>query len=276
MNQAHEQKLSQKEFVLLSAPLMAAYRAIENGRSDRLFFDPFAAKLATPEAEAIALEDPEEDGRAYLAVRTRFFDDFLLNPAHVVSQIVSLGAGMDTRAFRLNWTEGTKYYEIDYPEVLNYKDATLKDTPTTCQRYSIAIDLADPCWIQQILKQGYDKSIPSIWLMEGLLYYLSEPEAHALLKTIMDLTTTGSFLGLDLLNQSCKESTYDEFYQGYFRSGFDNPEELLATYDWEAEVVQPGEEGANFNRYIHPFPPRDYDNVERVFLIKAKKKIKNF
>ena len=69
MNQSGNKKLSQKDFVLLSAPLMAAYRAIENQRNDRLFYDPFAAKLVTPEAEAIALEDPEEDGRAYLAVR---------------------------------------------------------------------------------------------------------------------------------------------------------------------------------------------------------------
>ncbi|MBD2536268.1 SAM-dependent methyltransferase [Nostoc flagelliforme FACHB-838] len=271
MNQSGNKKLSQKDFVLLSAPLMAAYRAIENQRNDRLFYAPFAAKLVTPEAEAIALKDPEEDGRAYLAVRTRFFDDFLLSFAHVAPQVVSLGAGMDTRAFRLNWTEGTKYYEIDYPEVLNYKDSILKDTPTTCHRYSIAIDLTDYCWVQQLLQQGYDKSIPSVWLLEGLLYYLSDSEVHALLNTIMDLTTTGSWIGLDLLNQLCKESTYDEFYHGNFHSGFDNPEELLATYGWKAEVLQPGEEGANFNRYIHPFPPRNHENVERVFLIKAKK-----
>ncbi|MCM0593850.1 MAG: SAM-dependent methyltransferase [Gloeotrichia echinulata DEX184] len=272
MNQTSSQKLSQKEFVLLSAPLMAAYRSIESSRGDRLFFDQFAAKLVTPQAEVIASQDPEEEDRPYLAVRTRFFDDFLLSSTLLATQVVNLGSGMDTRAFRLNWAEGTKYYEIDYPEVLNYKDAILKDIPTTCRRYSIAIDLTDPTWFQHLLQQGYDKNIPSVWLLEGLLYYLSETEAHALLRTIMDLTTDGSWLGLDLLNKLCKESTYDEFYQGYFRSGFDNPKELLLSYGWEAEVFQPGDDGANFNRYTHPFPQGDYSEVERVFLIKAKKK----
>ncbi|MBD2505236.1 class I SAM-dependent methyltransferase [Anabaena azotica] len=271
MNQPYKEKLYQKDFVLLSAPLMAAYRAVESQRNDRLFDDPFAAKLVTPEAQKIALEDPEEEGRAFLAVRTRFFDDFLLGSASVAPQIVNLGAGMDTRAFRLNWTQETKYFEIDYPEVLNYKNEILKDVPTICSRYSIAVDLTDTNWVELLLQQGYDRNIPSVWLLEGLIYYLGETEAHSLLKTIAELTTIDSWIGLDLLNHLCKDSTYDEFYQGYFRSGFDNPEELLAAYAWEAEVLQPGEEGANFNRYIYPFPPRDHENVERVFLIKAKK-----
>lgn len=266
-----KEKLTQKDFVLLSAPLMAAYRAVEAQRSDRLFDDPFASKLITTEAEKIALEDPEEEGRAFLAVRTRFFDDFLISSATIAPQIVNLGAGMDTRAFRLNWTQGTKYYEIDYPEVLTYKNEILKDVLTTCDRYSIAVDLTGTNWVEILLQQGFDKNIPSVWLLEGLIYYLSEKEAHTLLETITKLSSTDSWIGLDLINHLCKDSNYDEFYQGYFRSGFDNPEELLATYGWEAEVLQPGEEGANFNRYIYRFPPRDYDNVERVFLVKAKK-----
>ncbi|BCL40150.1 SAM-dependent methyltransferase [Nostoc sp. MS1] len=272
MNQPDKEKLSQKDFVLLSAPLMAAYRAVECQRSDRLFDDPFAAKLVTPEAQMIALEDPEEEGRAFLAVRTRFFDDFLLSSVGIAPQVVNLGAGMDTRAFRLNWPQETKYYEIDYPEVLNYKNEILKNVPTTCSRYSVAVDLTDTNWVELLLQQGYDKNIPSVWLLEGLIYYLNQTEAHILLKTITEITSAESWIGLDSLNQLCKDSTYDEFYQGYFLSGFDNPEELLSAYGWEAEVFQPGEEGANFNRYIYPFPPRNHDNVERVFLIKAHKK----
>ncbi|BBD63186.1 hypothetical protein NIES2109_60360 (plasmid) [Nostoc sp. HK-01] len=54
MSQPSKEKLSHKDFVLLSTPLIAAYRAVENQKSDRLFFDPFAAELATPEGEAIA------------------------------------------------------------------------------------------------------------------------------------------------------------------------------------------------------------------------------
>lgn len=270
MNQPDEQKLSQEEFVLLSAPLIAAYRAMESERSDRLFFDPFAAELAGTKAKTIALQDPEEENAPYVTVRTRFFDDFLLSSAVLAPQVVILGAGMDTRAFRLVWPEGTTLYELDQPEIQSRKDAILKDTPTTCQRHAIAVDLTKP-WSQKLLTQGYLANVPSVWLLEGLLMYLTDSEVHFLLKTIMELASTGSWLGLDLLNELAKESTSDEFFRGYFRSGFDNPEQLLATYGWEAEVVQPGDEEAHFGRYTRKFPPRHVNGVERLFFVKAKK-----
>ncbi|WP_392530002.1 class I SAM-dependent methyltransferase [Nostoc sp. C117] len=104
MNQSDNKKFYQKDFALLSAPLMAAYRAIEIKKNVRLFYDPFTAKLATFEAETFALEDQEENGRAYLVVHIRIFDDFLISSAHIAPQVVSLAAGMNTCAFRLNCT----------------------------------------------------------------------------------------------------------------------------------------------------------------------------
>ncbi len=90
---------------------------------------------------AIALQDPEEENAPYMTVRTRFFDDFLLSSAVLAPQVVILGAGMDTRAFRLVWPEGTTLYELDQPEIQSRKDAILQNTPTTCQRHAIAVDL---------------------------------------------------------------------------------------------------------------------------------------
>lgn len=271
MNQPHQS--SQKEFVLLSAQLMAAYRAMESERSDRLFFDPFAAQLATPEAKAIALEDPEDEDAPYVNVRTRFFDDFLTS--NVSSQVVILGAGMDTRAFRLNWELGTKVFELDYPEIFDFKSQILKDIPTKCSRYRVPVDLTK-FWSEELLVQGYDKTKSSIWLLEGLLYFLSESEVHALLKTIHNLTAINSYLGLDLINKSCMNSSGEEFYQEYFLFGCDNPEELLASYDWDAEVFQPGDKEAHFGRYTRKSPARNNYEVPQAFFVKAKKNSNKF
>lgn len=84
------------------------------------------------------------------------------------------------------------------------------------------------------------------------------------------MTGAGSWLGLDLLNVK-GISTTETSFQGYWQSGFDNPEELLASYGWEANAIQPGDDGANFGRYTHKLPPRDVPDVG-VFLVTAQKK----
>ena len=81
---------------------MAAMRAKETARADRLFDNPFAKLLAGEEAFAFLAEKLQEQDRAYVAIRTRFFDDFLINVATQVNQIVILSSGMDTRAYRLS------------------------------------------------------------------------------------------------------------------------------------------------------------------------------
>lgn len=265
------QQLDLKAFVSLSARLTAAMRSLETARSDRIFNDPFATQLAGTDAFAFLAQrkiQPEEEGRPYVVVRTRFFDDFLL--AKQLSQVVILASGMDTRAYRLPWLANTKVYELDQLEVLNYKNAALKDVTPTCQRYAIAADLTQP-WSHLLLNQGYRADIPSIWLIEGLLMYLNLPQVHTLLTTVSQLAVAGSWLGLDVINTKAIQSTTDSSFQGYWRSGFDNPEELLVGYRWTAKVTQPGDEGAHFGRYIRKLPPRDVPNVERVFLATAQR-----
>ncbi|MFM2312616.1 MAG: hypothetical protein RLZZ04_1892 [Cyanobacteriota bacterium] len=257
------------KFVPFSARLMAAIRALETKRPDRLFDDPFAGNLAGEEAFTFLKQQLKANDLAYVAVRTRFFDDFLLNTCEEANQIVILASGMDTRAYRLPWSSKTKIYELDKAQVLETKKAILSDVIPTCQHYfNLPADLAKP-WSHLLLEQGYQPNLPSVWLLEGLLAYLAESEVRQLLKTISQLTTTDSYLGLDLINVKCIEY---KSYKGYWRSGFDYPEELLAEYGWLAEVIQPGDEGAHFGRYTDKFPPRDIPDIERAFLIKAHSK----
>lgn len=253
------------EFVPFSARMMAAMRARESAREDRLFNDPYAAVLAGEKAFQQVDQQLNSGDQTYVAVRTRFFDD-LLSQAQT-RQVVLLASGMDTRAYRFPWMPETDVYELDYPEVLTYKTALLKDVDRGCRHHLIAADLTKP-WEERLLATGYRPDAPSAWLIEGLLMYLIEPQVHTLLKSVSDLSTPGSFLGCDLVNV---QALSYEAYKGYFQFGCDTPADLLASYGWQAEVRQPGDAGANFGRYAEPPAPRDLPDVGIAFLVKAKK-----
>jgi methyltransferase (TIGR00027 family) len=268
MTQPLPAKHDPDQFVPFTARLMAAMRAKETTRSDRLFNDPFATQLAGEEAFSFLEQKLKGEDRAYVAVRTRFFDDFLVNASIEANQIVILASGMDTRAYRIPWSLETQIYELDQEQVLETKAAILDQIAPNCQHYTIPADLTQP-WSHLLLQQGYQPNLPSVWLLEGLLMYLTEPQVRQLLQTISQLTTVDSYLGLDLVNVRSIEY---EPYKGYFLSGFDEPEQLLAEYGWTAEVIQPGDQGAHFDRYTNKLPSRDVPDVARVFLIKAHKK----
>ncbi|NEQ11980.1 MAG: SAM-dependent methyltransferase [Moorea sp. SIO4E2] len=257
-------------FVSRTSRFMAGIRAIETARPDRLFADPFAAELAG--AEVLALLEPWkkeylEKNHSIVTVRTRFFDDFLRSSISQSRQVVLLGSGLDTRAFRLPWPSETHFYEIDRPEVLALKDSILQKTPAQCQRHEIAADLSQS-WSHLLLDGGYQVNRPSVWILEGLLYYLNQAEAKQLLKTISDLSTTGSCLGADLVNVKMLQKPTE--LVKHWRFGCDEPEKLFAAFGWKASVVQPGEKGADFGRYRCQ-PPRDVPGVSRNFFVTARK-----
>ncbi|HEY2427576.1 MAG TPA: SAM-dependent methyltransferase, partial [Acidimicrobiales bacterium] len=99
---------------------VAALRAAESERSDRLFADPYAARFVAaaewvPGATSPALA-------VWVAIRTRFLDELVLDATSgKCRQVVLLGAGLDTRAFRLDWPAGVRVFEVDVPDVLDFK-----------------------------------------------------------------------------------------------------------------------------------------------------------
>lgn len=253
------------KFVPFTARMMAAMRARETRREDRLFNDPFAAELAGEEAfQRVDLQLTSQD-QAYVSVRTRFFDDFLASSQ--IGQVVLLASGLDTRAYRFPWTPNVEVYELDHSDVLAYKTDLLRHASLSCQHHLIAADLTQP-WEEKLLSAGYSPTSPSVWLIEGLLMYLSETQVHTLLQSVSNLSTHGSQLGVDLIN--VKSLEYGP-YNGYFQFGVDTPENLLSHYGWQAEVTQPGDDGASFGRFIESSPPRGVPDVMRIFLVKATK-----
>ena len=255
----------------LTSRWIAAARARESQRLDRLFDDPLAAALAGPEGFAWLDElehaQPWGEPALYVVVRTRFFDEFLLRASWGAGarQVVLLAAGMDARAFRLGWPPGTRLYELDRPEVIDAKDAVASRAGAhpTCERQTIGVDLGNPSWSDALLSAEYEAQEWSVWLAEGLLFYMTEAATRALLRGASVLAAPHSQLGADLVNRDLLgspvmwpllEALSRRGAAGCF--GTNDPEALFAEHGWEAEVTQPGEREANYGRWPYPVAPR--------------------
>jgi len=196
----------------------------------------------------------------YAVIRTRFFDDFLLDACERsgVRQVVLAAAGLDTRAFRLDWPSGTRLYEMDLPEVLDTKEAVIEAAGAreSCERRTVRVNLKEETWPEALLAAGYKAEEPSVWLIEGLLFYLTHAAVHGLLEKVGTLTASGSLLGLDVMNRGLFFSPVSWPMRAALarrgapgRFGTNDPETLMVRHGWEADVTQPGKEGANFGRW---------------------------
>jgi methyltransferase (TIGR00027 family) len=240
--------------VAQTSRLTAALRARESARPDRLFNDPFAARLAGPTGEDLLADFGDN---AAIAVRTHYYDDKITNTAP--RQLVILAAGMDSRAYRLTFPEGTTVFELDRPEVLALKAELLADA-TPIHRIPVGVDLAAD-WPTPLREAGFDQDQPTCWLVEGLVQYLTEPQVGQLLDNITTLSAPQSELLIDIVGSSFLESPLmkpmlDKFAQRnmtwYYAT--DHPEEPLEARGWTPEISLISTIGTDLDRW--PFPPQ--------------------
>lgn len=199
----------------VTATGVAAARALASQGPDALISDPFAeplvkavgadifTKMLTGEAE-LADEDPAFDRKRMaegMAVRTRYFDDFFTAAADAgIRQAVILASGLDARAYRLPWPAGTVVFEVDQPQVIEFKTATLADLgakPTAYLRI-VGIDLRDD-WPAALRAKGFDVGEPTAWIAEGLLVYLPPDAQDRLFDNIASLSAPGSRLATEFV-----------------------------------------------------------------------------
>jgi methyltransferase (TIGR00027 family) len=237
---------------LNTGPWIAAARALETARPDRLFNDPWAGLLAGERGKAAL------DAAAYnpfLPVRTRYFDDRVLGAVLKGSQIVLLGAGLDTRAFRLPLPASCTVFEIDYAEAFTQKESILHTVSSRCERRCVFTDLSRP-WIQALLDANFDRHTPTIWVAEGLLFYLADSEVESLVQDAAAVSCQGSTFLADIFGTGLLALEGMVPLVARRRSAgqpmpfcTDSPEALFLTGGWSnASVVQPGEPAANFGR----------------------------
>jgi methyltransferase (TIGR00027 family) len=193
---------------------VAAARAVETARDDALIRDEFAYLLvatAGPQWAQMASSDPEwiaedeefralhEMSRDYQAVRTHYFDDFFHAAMRAgIRQVVILAAGLDSRAYRLQWPAGTTVFEIDQPKVLEYKTSTLDahGAQPQARRVPVPVDLRND-WPAALADAGFDATAPTAWLAEGLLPYLPAEAQDRLFQLVTAHSAAGSRIAVE-------------------------------------------------------------------------------
>ena len=199
-----------------TATMVAAARAMATTADNALINDPFAeplvravgvdffTRLVTGELRP---EDLDSDNETVgmqrmtenMAVRTKFFDEFFLTATQAgIRQAVILASGLDSRAYRLAWPSGTTVYEIDQPDVIEFKTKTLAElgAEPTAKRRTVAMDLRYD-WPSALIEEGFDPHQPTAWSAEGLLGYLPPDSQDRLLDTITELSAPSSRVAVE-------------------------------------------------------------------------------
>src|SRR5271166_419436 len=169
----------------------------------------FFTRWSTGELNSADVDDPEaawgmQRMTDLLAARTHYIDAFF-REAEVagIRQVVILAAGLDARGYRLPWAPGTTLFEIDQPQVIEFKAATIRAlgaAPTADVR-AVPIDLRHD-WPSALTQAGFDTGLPAAWAAEGLLGFLPPDAQDRLLDNITALSADGSRLVAEVFGNS--------------------------------------------------------------------------
>ncbi len=188
-----------------TALAVAAARALESTRPDRLFDDQIAIQVVAAAGTELAAWSSSRGELLrlamgdFFAIRTRYFDNYLLEAVGAgCRQVVILAAGFDARAYRLNWPSPVRLFELDRSDVFSIKDkiVTGRVPSPGCERIAVVGDLRED-WPIALRAHGLDPGQPTAWLVEGVVVYLSEQENDEMLARISELSAPGSRIGVE-------------------------------------------------------------------------------
>lgn len=185
-NQAENKAENQAENLIQdvsdTAFWVAHYRGQEGLREDALFHDPLAERLAGEQGSRIAASMPHSQMTQWnVVMRTCIIDDLIRSALDQgVDTIVNLGAGLDTRPYRLGLPELLNWIEADYPQVIDYKEQKLAGERPLCRLERVRIDLADAEARKALLERIDAQGRKILILTEGVVVYLSLEDAGAL------------------------------------------------------------------------------------------------
>ncbi|WP_236789320.1 SAM-dependent methyltransferase [Amycolatopsis sp. GM8] len=231
---------------------VAVIRAHESRRADRLFDDPYAQAFvdALPDAFPQTADTTGIGATfvAHAAIRTRFFDDYLLGAG--CAQVVLLAAGLDTRAFRLSWPPGTGLFELDLPDVLAFKEKVLANATPRCARTVVCVDLRMD-WTSALSEAGFDPGVKTAWLAEGLLTYLTADEARRLMTAVSELSAPGSTLALEHGSVPAQAWRLPAQYTSLWKGGLgDDAPEWFASHGWQVRFTAFSDVAISYARTI--------------------------
>jgi methyltransferase (TIGR00027 family) len=251
---------------------VARIRAHESRQDNALFHDPLAEAFAAAggsQERGDRVDRGERDeaakrrwqGVAFsIVVRTRFLDDLLREAVDAgCRQVVLLGAGMDSRAYRLDWPQGTRFFEIDTAEPLEFKESVLQaeGAQPRCERHTVAVDLRED-WPAALRAAGHDPAEPTVWIAEGLLIYLPQEAVERLLGQVGEQSAPGSRMGLTLGGRGVLERFGREAGTAASMWVSEMPEDpvgWLSGLGWDARTFTLRERAAAYGRPV-PTPPQ--------------------
>ncbi|MDD4867493.1 MAG: class I SAM-dependent methyltransferase [Mycobacterium sp.] len=222
-----------------TATMVAAGRA--RATRDALIDDPFAEPLVRAvgvdfftrwAVGELSSEDVDVPGAPWgmqrmtdmLAARTRYIDKFFADAGDAgLRQVVLLASGLDARAYRLRWSAGTTVFEIDQPQVIDFKAVTIAElgaNPMAGVR-AVPIDLRRD-WPTALRQAGFDSERPAAWAAEGLLGFLPAEAQDRLLDNVTELSADGSRLVAEVfLNSGSNQQALNDAYRKWRDNGLD-------------------------------------------------------
>jgi methyltransferase (TIGR00027 family) len=262
-----------------TALAVCAARALDAALDPPLANDDFAAGFVAAAGEpnlvaAVANADMTSAAAfnaQWVGVRTRFFDDFFTRASQSGSrQAVILAAGLDCRAYRLAWPAGYTLFEVDQPQVLEFKQRVLDQqgaVPST-RRVTIATDLRED-WAGALIAAGFDPNQPTAWALEGLLPYLPGRAQDALFERLHELSAAGSQIAAELGPEPGEVQEFADSLPTFTHDGtqppvadlwYDDPradtKDWLAERDWAVTSADLVEKAANeYGRPFRGLPP---------------------
>ena len=245
-----------------TALLVAGWRALHAMTPQPLVRDEYAKVFIAASqdpylAGVLANPGTSEDETAFprlYGVQTRFFDDFFASAGDAgIRQAVIIAAGLDSRAYRLQWPEGTIVFEVDLPKVLEFKTRVLHEhgAEPKAGRIEVGADLRSD-WSRALEAAGFDVERPTAWSVEGVLPYLTDEAQHALFTRISGLSAAGSRIAIGALGTRLDHehlAALEAAHPGVNKSGNvdfsaltyetkTDPAESLTGHGWDVEPVR--------------------------------------
>jgi methyltransferase (TIGR00027 family) len=271
---------------MLAALLGAAHRALETERPRPLFRDAFARALAGQVGWSALAASRHTRWPGYssgpdpfITIVTRFFDDALRNAVarSNITQVVILGAGLDTRAFRLAWPASVTVYEVDRAPVFEHKEAVLGavHARAACRRQIVAAS-SHGSWSAALVKAGFDSQKRCAVLVGDLLYF-DAAAADRLLRDVTAIAARGSWIGFPLPTEQTLRSPFmtpfllrlEALGLPPWQLGVDDPDAWLAKHGWAATSVVAGAPEASYDRWPYAYVPRETPSIPRTFFTQA-------